>query len=298
MSNVEKADDCQFISGIWELRDILGIEAIYYDTSGQLCIAGIFEPEEFQEKLNQQGYQLRGNYYMGAWYMNGRYEVPPDGIQEEQKQYVQIMSREDEPEKFVEQQKMLYQYTERVVEDKDLPERITEEQWENLKTALIEMKKMYPEYSCRNLYYHIAGNYDVEEYTGFDPELLAFAETLEYRADKNQVSEDEFGDPEHLELKNLLRKYKEKYPELTYLQMYQTYLQETEESVQMSKREKLYWYLWQKYSFDKKTENIQKEGTNGQNNSDKYHETTVAGIIVLVFGAAAVKLWMKMAEKG
>ena len=128
--------------------------------------------------------------------------------------------------------------------------------------------------------------------------MLAFAETLEYRADKNQVSEDEFGDPEHLELKNLLRKYKEKYPELTYLQIYQTYLQETEESVQMSKREKLYWYLWQKYSFDKKTEDIQKEGTNGQNNFDKYHETTVAGIIVLVFGAAAVKLWMKKAEKG
>lgn len=298
MSNVEKADDCQFISGIWELRDILGIEDIYYDISGQLCIAGIFEPEEFQEKLNQQGYQLRGNYYMGAWYMNGRYEVPPDGIQEEQKQYVQTMSREDEPEKFVEQQKMLYQYTERLGEDKDLPERMTEEQWENLKTALTGMKKMYPEYSCRNLYYHIAGNYDVEEYTGFDPELLAFAETLEYRADKNQVSEDEFGDPEHLELKNLLRKYKEKYPELTYLQIYQTYLQETEESVQMSKREKLYWYLWQKYSFDKKIENIQKEGTKRQNNSDKYRETAVAGIIVLVFGAVAVKLWMKKAEKG
>ena len=298
MNNVEKADDCQFISGIWELRDILGIEDIYYDTSGQLCIAGIFEPEEFQEKLNQQGYQLRGKYYMGVWYMNGRYEVPPDGIQEEQKQYVQTMAREDEPEKFVEQQKMLYKYTERVGEDKDLPERMAEEQWENLKIALTEMKKMYPEYSCRNLYYHIAGDYNVEEYTGFDPELLAFAETLEYRADKNQVSEDEFGDPEHLELKNLLRKYKEKYPELTYLQIYQTYLQETEESVQMSKREKLYWYLWQKYSFDKKTENIQKEGTNGQNNSDKYRETAVAGIIVLVFGAVAVKLWMKKAEKG
>ena len=146
MNNVEKADDCQFISGIWELRDILGIEDIYYDTSGQLCIAGIFEPEEFQEKLNQQGYQLRGKYYMGVWYMNGRYEVPPDGIQEEQKQYVQTMAREDEPEKFVEQQKMLYQYTERVGEDKDLPERMAEEQWENLKIALTEMKKMYPEH--------------------------------------------------------------------------------------------------------------------------------------------------------
>lgn len=55
--------------------------------------------------------------------------------------------------------------------------------------------------------------------------------------------------------------------------------------------------MWQKYSFDKKIENIQKEGTNGQNNSDKYRETAVAGIIVLVFGAVAVKLWMKKAEK-
>ena len=48
-----------------------------------------------------------------------------------------------------------------------------------------------------------------------------------------------------------------KLPDMKYQEIYKTYLRTTEESVDMSKREKLYWYLWQKYSFDKELEKLQ-----------------------------------------
>lgn len=83
----------------------------------------------------------------------------------------------------------------------------------------------------------------------FDNELLEFVNTLpDYEADKNVVVEYEYGDPQRLELKRMLKQYKEKFPELSYNEIYQTYIGEIEENKAISKEEKLYWYLWKKYS--------------------------------------------------
>lgn len=83
----------------------------------------------------------------------------------------------------------------------------------------------------------------------FDNELLEFVNTLpDYEADKNVVVEYEYGDPQRLELKRMLKQYKEKFPELSYNEIYQTYIGEIEENKAISKEEKLYCYLWKKYS--------------------------------------------------
>lgn len=89
---------------------------------------------------------------------------------------------------------------------------------------------------------------------------------------------------------------------MKYQEIYKTYLRTTEESVDMSKREKLYWYLWQKYSFDKELEKLQKgkvtesviqQRMQNTERSEKAQKIAIAGSIVLVLGVAAVKVWMK-----
>lgn len=262
MQDVDKSENFDFVCKIWELRDVLGVEDIYYNTALELCILGTLDEEEFRSKLQQEGYEFFGNYVMGAWYMDGRYVVPPEETGkkcEEQKQYIQTMQQLDDPELFIEQQKKLHSYIEENLSNDILPERMSEEQWQQLENALKIMKEQYPNYSCRNLYYHIAGDYQIETYQAFEPELVAFVSTLEYHADNNVVVEEEFGDPEYLELKSLLRKYKEIYPEMEYQDIYETHLKATEESAELSKREKLYWYLWQKYSFENQIEETAKQ---------------------------------------
>lgn len=67
--------------------------------------------------------------------------------------------------------------------------------FEKLEKAISDFQNQYPEYSCKNIYYHIAGDCNPEQYFNFDAEVIAFVDSLpNYEADREVDVEEEFGD--------------------------------------------------------------------------------------------------------
>lgn len=279
------------INKLWRESNGLCIENIeknVVETDGkkvQLMIFGRVEKEVSGIDLEQKNWE----YIEGIWAPSGKSIKETFG----DKDIANNIDWEDE-ETFVAAVREEYQYIENYIDPA---------YWDKLEQALKILKEQYPEYNCKNLYYHIAGDGDAMSYLNFDEELEKYvSETFRYQSSSNAVEEELFGDPAYLELKNMLRKYKEIYPDMKYQEIYKTYLRTTEESVDMSKREKLYWYLWQKYSFDKELEKLQEgkvtesviqQRKQNTERSGKAQKTAIAGSIVLVLGVAAVKVWMK-----
>lgn len=101
----------------------------------------------------------------------------------------------------------------------------------------------------------------------------------------------------------MLTQYKKIYPNVSYKVIYDTCIKQVEEGSIMSKEEKLYWYLWnkysgevqniissgtdeQKYSFHQQTQTVQEDG-NGQKNTWLVF-TLVSAVVLICTGVCIV----------
>ena len=171
------------------------------------------------------------------------------------------------------------------------------EYWESIEQALNILKQKYPDYSYEQLFYHVGMDGNYQRVTEFDDELTEYVKSLpEYIPNtENPVEESLFGDPRRMELKSQLRIYKNKYPEMSYDDIYSKYLSNWEENRHENRQKKLYNLL---YEISGEQEETESESTDSKKSGIKSNmPTAVVGSIVLIFGAVAVKLWMKKAEK-
>lgn len=161
--------------------------------------------------------------------------------------------------------------------------------WESIEQALNILKQEYPDYSYEQLFYHVGMDGNYQRVTEFDDELTEYVKSLpEYIPNtENPVEESLFGDPRRMELKSQLRIYKNKYPEMSYDDIYSKYLSNWEENRHENRQKKLYNLL---YEISGEQEETESESTDSKKCNMK---TAVAGSIVMVFGAVIVKIWIK-----
>lgn len=161
--------------------------------------------------------------------------------------------------------------------------------WESIEQALNILKQEYPDYSYEQLFYHVGMDGNYQRVTEFDDELTEYEKSLpEYIPNtENPVEESLFGAPRRMELKSQLRIYKNKYPEMSYDDIYSKYLSNWEENRHENRQKKLYNLL---YEISEEQEETESESTDSKKCNMK---TAVAGSIVMVFGAVIVKIWMK-----
>ncbi len=122
--------------------------------------------------------------------------------------------------------------------------------YDDLRLALEKLKETYPDYTYLQLYYKVRKDCDYEWYLNFDEELEKFVDNLPaYRQELDFFSELEYGDPQRLELKGLLRCYKELNPRKTYQEIYEEHaeLKAVEEDTYMANSQKLFYKLYGKY---------------------------------------------------
>lgn len=132
--------------------------------------------------------------------------------------------------------------------DTDNPEIVSylhrkdESIYDKLKEGVRILKEAYPEYECRNLLIRIASDGNYQRYLDFDEELLSFVDALGPYVpnEKDPAEELLFGDPERIELKSLLREYRERYPDMSYQQIYEQYLSDWEDTTVCSREKKLF----------------------------------------------------------
>lgn len=252
-------DKYEMIKKLWNQKEALGIFDIHIGETG-IIIYGTNIQEEFKEKMANLEFDIPYQYVRSVWQPFGFHYYDEESLAEEDK-----MKLSEYLERDLEEIEDFIKYFHFV--DWKFVESVKEEEWQKLKESISTFQQKYPEYSCRNIYYHVAGDYDADVYINFDNELLEFVDTLpDYEADKNVIVEYEYGDPQRLELKRMLKQYKEKFPELSYNKIYETYIREMEENKGVSKEEKLYWYLWKKYSGEIKDMNIKSMETETFNN--------------------------------
>lgn len=163
------------------------------------------------------------------------------------------------------------------------------EYWESIEQALNILKQEYPDYSYEQLFYHVGMDGNYQRVTEFDDELTEYVKSLpEYIPNtENPVEESLFGDPQRMELKSQLRIYKNKYPEMSYDDIYSKYLSNWEKNRHENRQKKLYNLL---YEISGEQEETEPESIDSKKCNMK---TAVAGSIVMVFGAVIVKIWMK-----
>ncbi len=119
--------------------------------------------------------------------------------------------------------------------------------WESIEQALNILKQEYPDYSYEQLFYHVGMDGNYQRVTEFDDELTEYVKSLpEYIPNtENPVEESLFGDPRRMELKSQLRIYKNKYPEMSYDDIYSKYLSNWEENRHENRQKKLYNLLYE-----------------------------------------------------
>ena len=169
--------------------------------------------------------------------------------------------------------------------------------WESIEQALNILKQEYPDYRYEQLFYHVGMDGNYQRVTEFDDELTEYVKSLpEYIPNtENPVEESLFGDPQRMELKSQLRIYKNEYPEMSYDDIYSKYLSNWEKNRHENRQKKLYNLL---YEISGEQEETEPESIDSKKSGIKSNmPTAVVGSIVLIFGAVAVKLWMKKAEK-
>lgn len=275
----------QDIKNLWKKRDELGILKIGLDLYGaNLYVYGRYEEEVFMGMLNESEIEIPIHYYFWdiwkpEYFMDDQLPYDPDFAIKLEKHVGNDM---ENPAWFVEELYFKYLASAWYYVDHA---QIEEEKWESLQLALVQMKAAYPEYSCQNIYYHIVGDCDASAYMDFDSELLEFVTTLPaYVEDENIIIEIEFGDPQRIELKRMLRQYRKMFPELSYDKIYETYVKDMEENIQISKAEKLYWYLWKKYSGEVKTVDIKIMEVKEEAPVDKVTDNRSVYLVMAGFG--------------
>jgi hypothetical protein len=111
---------------------------------------------------------------------------------------------------------------------------------DKLEMGLIKLKQTYPDYDDRNLLLRISSDGNTERYLDFPNELLEYVDSLPAYEEnaENPFEEMMFGDPERIEIKSLLREYKELYPQMEYSEIYEKYLLHWEKSDSKNASEK------------------------------------------------------------
>ena len=105
-----------------------------------------------------------------------------------------------------------------------------------------------------------------------------------------------FGDPQRIELKSQLREYKELHPDMSYEEIYEKYLGDWEDTTEMTREAKMYQLVMTRVTGQlNKSEEIQQE--EGKIKKNEINKAAIAGCIVLVIGAVAVKVWMRKEKK-
>ena len=131
-------------------------------------------------------------------------------------------------------------------------------------------------------------------YDNISDGLEKFMATVPYQKNQDDpFDESDFGDPKHLAIKIALQKYKELYPKEGYEFLYEKYLKDINENENLSQKQKRGRYCWKIFKAEEELKNVKTTAKE----SEEAFPTAVAGSIVLVLGAVAVKLWMKKAEK-
>lgn len=215
---------------IWKKRKALGVLYIKMNhADGKIWIYGENEEKVFEQKCREK--ELNDMPYI--------YNKVVENIS------LSNMLGVDEAKEFI-------QYRRSVSDLSDIDEN-EDMYWDRVASALKILKETYPEYTCLNLYYHVGKEGDYQSYMGFEEELLQFVDSLPaYQKSSNFLEEAEFGDSERLEVKRLLREYKEKFPDSSYQDIYETYIKNIEENQFLSMQEKTFQYLWKKYYIKKK----------------------------------------------
>ena len=91
----------------------------------------------------------------------------------------------------------------------------------------------------------------------------------------------------------VLQKYKELYPKESYEILYEKYIKDINENTYISQKQKRECYCWKILKAEEELKNME---TAAQESKESL-PAAIAGCIVLVIGAVAVKVWMRKEEK-
>ena len=169
-----------------------------------------------------------------------------------------------------------------------------EDYLENIKSWMKREHQNYPAYTYDNLM--TLGYICAEDryYDNISDELEKFMATVPYQKNQDDpFDESDFGDPKHLAIKIVLQKYKELYPKEGYETLYEKYLKDINENEILTQEQKRERYCWKILKAEKELKNME---TAAQESKESL-PAAIAGCIVLVIGAVAVKVWMKKEGK-
>ena len=169
----------------------------------------------------------------------------------------------------------------------------SDDYFEKLEQFITNVHKNYPKYSYENLF-GLGYLCNDESYYNRNDELDNFLKTCLYIENKkNPFDESNFGDAQHLAIKIALQKYKELHPKESYEGLYEKYLKDINENENLSQKQKRGRYCWKILKAEEELKNME---TAAQESKESL-PAAIAGCIVLVIGAVAVKVWMKKEEK-
>jgi len=185
---------------IWDNKEILNVFYAYIDDIREgISVMGISDEEEFRQKAKSMNLpEIAYHQCIGLGMDTVPFSLPKS-----------FESREQSIDDFMDYSTLIYG-----------------EECVKLKTGLEKLKLEYPQYSYANLFWRLLCNSDYERYFNFEKELLEFVNSLPgYRPDeKNPFKEEQYGDPERIELKCILKKYKSVYKDMDYEEIYNKYL--------------------------------------------------------------------------
>ena len=257
-----KADIYEEIQFLWNNREELKIiDAGMNDdrSDGKLHIRGFYSEEEFQEIIQNKNADVEDYIYHQSFdYCNPVEEINNlKSISELDDLYNYLL---------IQKNNMAYLHYEDTF-------------WTEIKVWLNNMKEIYPEYTYDNLFTLGYISRDISDYIDLEGELTEFVNTISYTENiKNPFEEEKFGDPEHLALGVLLKRYKIMYPGLDYKEIYNENLKEINESSVLTQEEKRNRYEWNMHKLQREIEKLRKE-------EDKHAMAAVAvGCIMIAFG--------------
>ena len=261
----------QELQALWEERKKYAINYIKVNECENTLDIYVVQNAE-SEKLQNMGYQIINAYVLHPG--NCYFSVENETIEADT-----VMNMFDSTA-----------FSEQLEKDENIKEHIHE--------GIQCLSEKYPDYDIRNLLNRIAADGNYERYLDFDKEILQFVEKLPAYVPNTEDPAEElmFGDPQRIELKSQLREYKELHPDMSYEEIYEKYLGDWEDTTEMTREAKIYQLVMKRVTGQlSKSEEVQKE--EGKIKKNEINKAAIAGCIVLVIGAVAVKVWMKKEGK-
>lgn len=270
LSERSKEERYKDIQMLWQRKDELKILEIDEETDGSLAVYGLDSREKFFENIKEEE---QGNYIYNCekeWWKDERLDNVSQVSDLDDIKLFLLMKKEDERYRCW-----------------------SDDCFEKLEQFIINMHKNYPDYSYENLF-SLGYLCNDESYYHSSDELVNFVQKCLYMEnEKNPVDESLYGDKNHLAVRVVLQKYKELYPKESYEILYEKYIKDINENTYISQKQKRERYCWKILKAEEELKNVKTTAKE----SEEAFPTAVAGSIVLVLGAVAVKMWMKKAEK-